>query len=135
MNYLITAEQRLEAMDALYLPSMKTEAMLKQKDKAYVMLQSLAPVGDSTHTPVAWAMRRADGLVLDVICPDEHDRHEGEYTLPLFTHPAPLRTPLTKTKVGNYLRKQLSGDSGQYCNGFKDGVRFAEKHHGIGGEK
>lgn len=37
--------------------------------------------------PVAWAMRRADGLVLDVICPDEHESHEGEYTMPLYLHP------------------------------------------------
>ena len=37
--------------------------------------------------PVAWAMLREDGLVLDVICPDEHDSHEGDYTLPLYTHP------------------------------------------------
>lgn len=45
MNYTITEAQRIEAMDALYLPSMKTEAMLRQKDKAYVMLQALTPVG------------------------------------------------------------------------------------------
>ena len=38
--------------------------------------------------PVAWAMLREDGLVLDVICPEEHPSYEGEYTLPLFTHPA-----------------------------------------------
>ena len=37
--------------------------------------------------PVAWAMRRADGLVLDVICPDEHESHEGEYKMPLYLHP------------------------------------------------
>ena len=30
--------------------------------------------------PVAWAMPRPDGLVLDVITPEEHERHEGEYT-------------------------------------------------------
>lgn len=35
--------------------------------------------------PVAWAMLRTDGLVLDVICPDEHERYEGEYTLPLYS--------------------------------------------------
>lgn len=34
---------------------------------------------------VAWAMPRKDGLVLDVICPDEHEAHEGDYTIPLIT--------------------------------------------------
>jgi hypothetical protein len=33
--------------------------------------------------PVAWAMPRPDGLVLDVITPEEHARHEGEYTVAL----------------------------------------------------
>jgi hypothetical protein len=39
------------------------------------------------QTPCAFAMRRDDGLVLDVICPDEHESHEGEYTLPLYSTP------------------------------------------------
>jgi len=38
--------------------------------------------------PVAWAMHREDGLVFDVICPEEHQSYEGKYTLPLFTRPA-----------------------------------------------
>jgi hypothetical protein len=37
--------------------------------------------------PVAWGMKGEDGLILDVICPDEHDRVEGSYTIPLYTHP------------------------------------------------
>jgi hypothetical protein len=28
-----------------------------------------------------------DGVILDVICPDEHEREEGSYTVPLYTHP------------------------------------------------
>jgi hypothetical protein len=38
-------------MDALYLPSMKTEAMLRQKDRAYVMLQSLTPNSGEVAAP------------------------------------------------------------------------------------
>lgn len=37
--------------------------------------------------PGAWAMKRADGLILDVICPEEHESHEGAYTVPLYTAP------------------------------------------------
>jgi hypothetical protein len=42
---------------------------------------------DLTTEPVAWAMRRPDGLILDVICPEEHEAYEGEYTIPLYAHP------------------------------------------------
>jgi len=41
--------------------------------------------------PVAWGMEK-DGVILDVICPDEHEREEGSYTVPLYT------TPQIKTK-------------------------------------
>jgi hypothetical protein len=34
--------------------------------------------------PVAWGMEK-DGLIFDVICPDEHKRKEGSYTIPLYT--------------------------------------------------
>ena len=36
--------------------------------------------------PVAWGME-TDGLIYDVICPAEHEREEGEYTIPLYTTP------------------------------------------------
>jgi len=42
------------------------------------------------------------------------------------------REPLTQTRIGNYLRKCDNGDVSMYRNGFKDGVRFAEKQHNIG---
>ena len=38
------------------------------------------------NEPVAWGMEK-DGVILDVICPAEHEREEGEYTIPLYTHP------------------------------------------------
>lgn len=34
---------------------------------------------------------------------------------------------ITKTAIGNYLRKQPNGDIGMYRNGFKDGVAWAVK--------
>jgi hypothetical protein len=50
--------------------------------------------------PVAWAMSRPDGLILDVICPDEHDAYEGEYTVPLYAAPRPAkREPLTDEEI------------------------------------
>ena len=41
----------------------------------------------SSQEPVAFGMLRADGLILDVICPDEHESFAGEYTIPLYTTP------------------------------------------------
>jgi hypothetical protein len=43
--------------------------------------------------PVAWAMPRSDGLILDVICPEEHDRMPGQYTVPLYTQPKAEHRP------------------------------------------
>ena len=49
----------------------------------------------------------------------------------LYTSPPAQRKPLTKTKVGNFLRRHAHGEVGMYRNGLKDGVAFAEAAHGI----
>lgn len=36
------------------------------------------------------------------------------------------RKPITKTRIGNYLRKHEYGDVAMYRNGFKDGIAYAE---------
>jgi len=41
---------------------------------------------ETKDEPVAWGMGK-DGVILDVICPAEHEREEGEYNIPLYTHP------------------------------------------------
>lgn len=35
---------------------------------------------------------------------------------------------LTKTRIGNYLRRHMLGDQPTFRQGFKEGVAFAEKH-------
>jgi hypothetical protein len=51
-------------------------------------LQIISDIGQEIDAePVAWGMKRTDGLILDVICPDEHESYEGQYTIPLYTHP------------------------------------------------
>lgn len=42
--------------------------------------------GRNMNKPVAWAYMK-DGVFWDAIHPDEHDREEGSYTVPLYTHP------------------------------------------------
>ena len=40
----------------------------------------------SYNEPVAWGMLDKDGGIYDSISPEEHDREEGAYTIPLYTH-------------------------------------------------
>ena len=40
--------------------------------------------------PVAWGML-SKGVIVDAICPAEHDEEEGDYTVPLYTHPQPSK--------------------------------------------
>jgi hypothetical protein len=46
----------------------------------------------SNNEPVAWGMLDKDGGIYDSISPEEHDREEGAYTIPLYTHPAKTLT-------------------------------------------
>jgi hypothetical protein len=48
--------------------------------------------------PVAWGMEK-DGVILDVICPAEHEREEGSYTVPLYTTPQREWIGLTDDEV------------------------------------
>lgn len=58
--------------------------------------------------------------------------HDWHYEVrKLYTSQPAQRKPLTKTKVGNYLRRHAHGEVGMYRNGFKDGVAFAEAAHNI----
>ena len=71
------------------------------------------------YTP--WAPRMTDGKFATAY-----------YTTPPAAQPA--LKPLTKTRVGNHLRRHQHGEVGMYRNGFKDGVQYAEAVHGIKGD-
>lgn len=43
--------------------------------------------------PIAYGMPRADGLILDVITPEEHESYSGEYTVPLYAAPPAAPAP------------------------------------------
>jgi len=68
------------------------------EEQGYYQLneQAINAIKEALETkdePVAWGMKK-DGVILDVICPAEHEREEGEYTIPLYT------TPSQRTWVG-----------------------------------
>jgi hypothetical protein len=44
------------------------------------------------NEPVAWGMTWVDGEIYDVISPKQHEILEGDYTIPLYTHPAKTLT-------------------------------------------
>jgi len=68
-------------------------AIMHHSDDGYAELRSKVrqlvkeALAQPEQEPVAFGMLRADGLILDVICPDEHESFAGEYTIPLYTTP------------------------------------------------
>jgi len=52
--------------------------------------------------PVAWGMEK-DGVILDVICPAEHEREEGSYTVPLYTTPQRTWVVLTDEEKAQFV--------------------------------
>ena len=78
----------------------------------------------SEQEPVAW-MNDSGGCFLS-----DGNKYSENWTA-LYTEP-PKRTPLSNEEID----KGLNGKNGfenWYDDRFVDGVRFAEKHHGIGG--
>ena len=71
----------------LALQYIEANAETKDEWEIVASLRQAIAEADKQDEPVAWGMKGKDGLILDVICPDEHAREEGSYTIPLYTHP------------------------------------------------
>jgi len=82
--------------EAIKLALQYIEANAETQDEHEIAegLRQIIAEADKQNEPVAWGMKGKDGLILDVICLDEHDRVEGSYTIPLYT------TPQQRTWVG-----------------------------------
>lgn len=97
----------------------------KELNKAITAIREA--LAQPEQEPVAWGMMNNDGKIYDCICPEEHDRVEGEYTTPLYT------TPPQRPWVGltwDDLPETAVGDVG-----FMQGAKWAEaklkeKNHG-----
>lgn len=86
-------------------------------DKRILNLTPLyaAPPAAPMPEPVAWGMFRADGLILDVITPEEHESYAGEYTVPLYAAPpaAPADSqPRTTKPVVSQKAANLTDNAG-----------------------
>ena len=65
------------------------------EDTAWEAHNAIKESIETKDEPVAWGMKK-DGIILDVISPDEHDREEGGYTVPLYTTPQRTWVGLTE---------------------------------------
>ena len=80
--------------------------------------------------PVAWGMMNDDGKIYDCICPEEHDRVEGEYTVPLYTTP-PHRKPLTDEEIDKLPWEPHESNPMTFAEGLRYFARAIEAAHGI----
>jgi len=98
--------------------------------------ECLAQPEQTEQEPVAWIIEtEIYGKLSEWVCTDKKhylEEHDGtKDPIPLYTAP-PTREPLSDGEI----RDGLDGKNGfenWYDDRFVDGVRFAEKHHGIGG--
>ena len=74
--------------------------------------------------PVAWGMEK-DGVILDVICPEEHEREEGEYTIPVYTQLQRTWVGLTKEEINEGLLRSFYVL--EKARAWRDGVAWAEE--------
>jgi len=91
-----------------------------------------APPVKSKQEPVAWIIEtEIYGKLSEWVCTDKKHYMEAHDSIkepiPLYLAP-PKREPLSIEEIHN----GLDGNNG-YDDRFVDGVRFAEKEHGIGG--
>ena len=83
-----------------------------------------------TEEPVAWIQPNHldKAQFMPFLCRVEPKQRDD--FIPLYTRPEPARKPMTEEEIDAGFRY---GDVG-YMNGFFEGIRLAEKHHGIGGD-
>ncbi len=74
--------------------------------------------------PMAW-MHPNGGVIQTRLTGLDRDT----YTIPLYTRPEPSRKPMTREEIIAGVTHDTSDD---FHAGYWAGVRFAEKHHGIG---
>lgn len=75
--------------------------------------------------PVAWGWRGADGQIRDCIAPDTHAEQEGDYTVPLYAHPAPEQAEPQgpeQLKVPDRIARDV--EQAESADRWNDGVPF-----------
>ena len=83
-----------EAQFMLRQQQAEIEALEQSKDR---LIKTLLDVRG--QQPAAWGMTWKDGEIYDVISPAQHDKEEGDYNIPLYTHPVNPYQSITDTKI------------------------------------
>jgi hypothetical protein len=98
----------------------------------------LSTPSDGAEEPVAWGYKDRWGDISDCIsCQSAKDAGtKGDFTIPLYLHPPKPAEPARKPMTSEEMMKQYEIDKEYFgesvMRAFYNGIRFAEKHHGIG---
>jgi hypothetical protein len=97
----------------------------------------VSPTAEPEAEPVGWLASYPENPDLgNWFCHTNFADYEGVKCEPLYLHPPrpePARKPMTEEEIGEEILRNADEWSRNFANGFVLGVRFAEKHHGIGG--
>ena len=100
-----------------------TDEAIELYDKA---IRAIKEALETKDEPVAWGMEK-DGVILDVICPDEHEREEGEYTIPVYTQPQRTWVKLTDEEIETIYAECNVWDKFEYERMLE--AKLKEKNH------
>ena len=108
LRYLIAT--KLEQQDGISLNSM-AHPVTNTPEPSYEIdpdkLETIE-IDLPSPEPVAWGMLDKDGGIYDSISPEEHDREEGAYTIPLYTHPTKTLTDEQIFKLAEMLEIKMN---------------------------
>jgi len=96
-------------------------------DEAIKGIDEFLAAEPEADEPVAW-MHPNGGVIQTRLTGLDRDT----YTIPLYTRPEPSKKPMTEREIMD-LAKSFGFDDISTMD-FAIGFRFAEKHHGIGGD-
>jgi len=114
------------------------EHFLAAEKEAEPYTQSLYPeLTPRAEQKFGYAIQLNDGSWVVEFSNDEANgaQEVGRTVIPLYTRPEPARKPMTEDAVGEEILRNADEWSRNFANGFVLGIRFAEKHHGIGSNK
>lgn len=94
--------------------------------KTLEQIENFLAAEPEADEPVAW-MHPNGGVIQTRLTGQERDT----YTIPLYTRPEQSRKPMTREEIIAGVTHDTSDD---FHAGYWAGIRWAERHHGIGGD-
>ena len=127
----MTKERELlrRALDCIVGNMTAEDLHFEQRLAKEIIAHLAAEEGKQEEEPVAWQWLHSGHFRKKI--PANANKLEW---YPLFLHPSPQaeqRKPLSEEEIDSLFN--CDETSPEYEHGFRDGIWFAEKHHGIGG--